>query len=324
MLPDDAIPPAENPYAPPPVPAEPIIAEPVAAEPVPAAVVRPPRVWPVFVLFVLVLIVGQTAASMVLVAIAALQYGLPALAQNPAQVVADAMYSGAAMLSAMLVNQTVVGAAALAAALLSPIGWRDRLRWLPARISYGALTVAVVGTLAFSNAFNCLGGLGLLPESPMLEFLADWTSSLDNGSRVIALLIIGVLPGIAEELLFRGYIQTRLSQRWGRWWGVIVAAVLFGIMHLDPVHGTFACVIGMYLGYLTEHAGSIRPAMVCHAINNSTGVLLGYTGWEIAGPAANAAGLAVSIALMIAAVCWLNRKVPGKRPPITDSAAAMF
>jgi hypothetical protein len=120
MLSDDAIPPAENQYAPPPpVLAEPAVAQSIAAE---AVVVRPPRVWPVFVLFFLVLTVGQTAASMVLVAVAALQYGLPALAQNPAQVVADAMYSGAAMLSAMLVNQTVVGAAALAAALLSPIG----------------------------------------------------------------------------------------------------------------------------------------------------------------------------------------------------------
>ena len=81
-------------------------------------------------------------------------------------------------------------------------------------------------------------------------------------------LCIGVLPGFAEELLFRGYVQTRLSQRWGRWWGVGIAAALFGIMHIDPVHGTFAGIFGLYLGYLTERAAAfVRP---CCAMRSTT------------------------------------------------------
>ena len=51
---------------------------------------------------------------------------------------------------------------------------------------------------------------------------------------------------------------------------------MFGIMHMDPLQGTFAVGFGFYIGYLVEKAGSIRPAMVCHAVNNSAQVLLGW------------------------------------------------
>jgi membrane protease YdiL (CAAX protease family) len=63
-------------------------------------------------------------------------------------------------------------------------------------------------------------------------------------------MVLGVsfflfLVGLGEELLFRGYIQSRLNEAYGRpyeffginWgWGAIIASLLFGLMHLFASH----------------------------------------------------------------------------------------
>src|SRR5438067_2099052 len=81
---------------------------------------------------------------------------------------------------------------------------------------------------------------------------------------IVGIVVIGIMPGIGEELLCRGYIQTRLSQRWGRTVSILVTAILFAILHMDPLQSTFAFGLGVYLGLITERTGSLRPAMVCH------------------------------------------------------------
>jgi membrane protease YdiL (CAAX protease family) len=44
---------------------------------------------------------------------------------------------------------------------------------------------------------------------------------------------------------------------------------------MDLLQGSFVVGFGLYIGYVAEKAGSIRPTMVCHAVNNSIQVLLG-------------------------------------------------
>ena len=125
-------------------------------------------------------------------------------------------------------------------------------------------------------------------------------------------LAIGVAPGIAEELLFRGYIQTRFSQRWGVGWGVLWTALLFGVMHLDFIHGVFAFALGVYLGYLTEWTGSIVPAMICHAANNTYQTLATAWGLDVTGDAANVAALIVGVTILCCAIWHLRARVRPK------------
>src|SRR5205807_2603521 len=102
----------------------------------------------------------------------------------------------------------------------------------------------------------------------------DVLRHLTGGQIVVAVLVLGVMPGFAEEWLFRGYMQTRLKQAWGRWPAIIVTATLFGVMHLDLFQSPFAMLFGIYLGYVAEKSGSIRPTMLCHIVNNSFQVLV--------------------------------------------------
>lgn len=95
----------------------------------------------------------------------------------------------------------------------------------------------------------------------------------------ISLLFVGP----AEELLFRGAVQGRLSRSWGQWPAIIVATVLFGLIHIPGVVGGFgaqlsyallAGVLGIVLGYAYEYTGNIVVPAVMHGSYNA--VLYGF------------------------------------------------
>ena len=86
---------------------------------------------------------------------------------------------------------------------------------------------------------------------------------------------MAILPGLCEETLFRGAIQGTFEKR-GVWKGVIYAAVLFAVYHLNPWNFIPAIALGVLLGLVTVRTNSILPAMVCHVSNNCMGVIMAF------------------------------------------------
>jgi hypothetical protein len=111
--------------------------------------------------------------------------------------------------------------------------------------------------------------------------------SLDNtaGSVLIKTLYFYLLVGPAEEILFRGYVQSRINEVWGRpftffgvkWgWGVVFGAFLFGLWHvflMPAVPGVWLQALwtgfaGLSLGFLREKSGSFVPSSILHSVIN--------------------------------------------------------
>jgi membrane protease YdiL (CAAX protease family) len=67
---------------------------------------------------------------------------------------------------------------------------------------------------------------------------------LTSQELVLTLILLLGLTAVAEETMFRGYIQTTLTQGYGPWIGIGGAALLFGLRHLP---------MDMYNG-LVQHA----------------------------------------------------------------------
>lgn len=118
--------------------------------------------------------------------------------------------------------------------------------------------------LGVANLANLAGALLLRlagAESP--------STSLPSGGLELFLefLVLCVLPAIGEELLFRGALQG-LLRPCGSAAAIFGPALLFALLHLDPIQGLTAFVCAVFLGWLAERSGSILPGMALHFVNN--------------------------------------------------------
>ncbi len=84
-------------------------------------------------------------------------------------------------------------------------------------------------------------------------------------------LFMGVFVAVGEELLFRGLIQNDLVRLLGDGWGLLMAGMLFGIMHMTwrsvPELG-FTFMAGLVFGYAYYRTKSLTMSMVMHCVGN--------------------------------------------------------
>ena len=69
----------------------------------------------------------------------------------------------------------------------------------------------------------------------------------------------------------RGAILKELlkSEKLGVWTAITISAVLFALIHMNPVQMPHAFLIGLLLGWMYWRTGSILPGVAYHWANNS-------------------------------------------------------
>jgi len=91
---------------------------------------------------------------------------------------------------------------------------------------------------------------------------------------LVNLILIGIIPGIGEELLFRGIIQKEIFTRWQRpHLAIWITAIIFSAFHFQVTGFLPKMVIGVILGYAYYFSGSLILSMFVHAINNCVATL---------------------------------------------------
>lgn len=164
----------------------------------------------------------------------------------------------------------------------SPFSWRGGAVLALAYAAAFPLTGLVIRKIRPSTADGlpaphlAVAGAVLMAGIATAALTAD---TLPLVSRILlALLVVG--PG--EELLFRGVVQTRLDQAFGRpWrvfgadlgWGWVLASVLFGLAHYLSPSLTFqggwalwTVVAGLLFGYIRAKAGSFIASGLVHGV----------------------------------------------------------
>jgi membrane protease YdiL (CAAX protease family) len=187
---------------------------------------------------------------------------------------------------------------------------RERLRLGPSRGTGRALAALIVGTLALSQALESLTYLLGAGPGANLDWIARTLAAARPPELLLAVLVIGGLAPVGEELFFRGFMQTRLRQAWRAGPAILVSALAFGLIHGEWVHGVLAAGLGLYLGLVAERTGSAVPAVLCHVANNTVSVLLSASVGPLHGRGVHAALLVISAALVVGSVRWLPRAGP--------------
>jgi membrane protease YdiL (CAAX protease family) len=184
----------------------------------------------------------------------------------------------------------------------------ERLRLRPGRETAWTLGLMVVGTLAVGQMLDAVTWLLGLANHGSMALIRRALEGAAGPDLFAAVLVIGPIAGAAEEVFFRGYVQTTLTRAWRPSVAVVVTAAAFGLMHFDWVHSPLAFGLGLWLGAITERADSALPALVAHVVNNTIFTVLTAFGATVEGVAPNVAVGAVAAAVFAGCVLALRRR----------------
>jgi membrane protease YdiL (CAAX protease family) len=112
------------------------------------------------------------------------------------------------------------------------------------------------------------------------KMMGSLTTAHSPAELIILLIGISLIPAIAEEVFFRGFVQTNI-ERSGKnkprpIVAIIVTSILFAAMHASPMNFPGLFTIGATLGWLAYRTNDIRVSMLAHALNNGLIVLSIY------------------------------------------------
>ncbi len=181
-----------------------------------------------------------------------------------------------------LLLQTIFALLALAGASFSDRSPGARLGFTKGRLTGWRVATLMLGTIALSHALDSAIHLAGLGDTGALGDFTAATQDLHGIPLMAALLGLGIAPAFGEEMLFRGMIQRGLLPRIGAKRALLVASLVFGAVHLDPVQSPAAFILGLYLGLVALWAQSLWPAILCHAGNNLLAVGFTASGTAVA------------------------------------------
>jgi hypothetical protein len=85
----------------------------------------------------------------------------------------------------------------------------------------------------------------------------------------VDLIWLGLLPGLSEEMLFRGVMLPAIGLTW---FGLLISSACFGVLHFSGAqhwaYVIWASIIGVVLGYSALATGNLLVPIVAHILTN--------------------------------------------------------
>lgn len=170
------------------------------------------------------------------------------------------------------------------ALVLNVVNWQ---RW-PGALLVLALEAVLLPTLAWLVRNKPTAGRATPAGVAAVLLLAPGLAPAGTGALLSAAVFNFIFAAPAEEILFRGYIQSRLDAAgrpyhffgvpWG--WGLVASALLFGAWHVVMplvLHGTYDSAwphglwtfgAGLLFGFVREKTGGILVPALLHGVLN--------------------------------------------------------
>lgn len=136
----------------------------------------------------------------------------------------------------------------------------------------GLTVLGAVGGMFFLNFM-----LSILPiPADLLGDLNSGMSSLTSYPFWLAILVNAILIPILEEVVFRGYLFSRLGKAMPAVVAAVISSVVFGLCHGGLVWAIWAAVTGLIICVVRVKTGSIIPGIIFHIIMNTYGMVVSY------------------------------------------------
>lgn len=157
--------------------------------------------------------------------------------------------------------------------------------------------------IALCIGVNMLIMISGLPQLfPAYYQLAE---SIYQGKLLFEILAVGVLPAMAEELIYRGILYKGFRKFVPVVAANLLSAFVFGLMHMNMVQFVYAFVLGAAFAWVYERYKTLWAPVLMHMSANVFSVLL--TEWE---PLANFMNSATGSIVTLAGLFVGNTIVP--------------
>jgi membrane protease YdiL (CAAX protease family) len=91
---------------------------------------------------------------------------------------------------------------------------------------------------------------------------------------VVLVAVVAVGAPVVEEIIYRGMIQQALQSRLDDVLAVVLSALFFALIHLQPVEIPGLFVFGLVAGACFMRTGRLGMSIMVHVAFNATGLLL--------------------------------------------------
>ena len=136
-------------------------------------------------------------------------------------------------------------------------------------ISWGLLA----GGLTYLLGFLLTKLEGTLGQS--LRDLAMKLRLIVGGLSLPSIIIISLLAGLGEELLFRAFLQEWIAGYSSSYIGIMIASIIFGLLHfISRIYFLFAFLMGVLFGIGYEATQSLIFVGVWHAFYDFLALLM--------------------------------------------------
>lgn len=141
--------------------------------------------------------------------------------------------------------------------------------------AYSGVMMAVL-CIVCTFAITFLGDTSMILMPPMPEWLEAAMAQMMSGMPVWASFIcVSIFAPVFEEWLCRGVILRGLLTKMKPVWAIIISALFFAIIHMNPWQGIPAMFFGLVSGYLYYKTGSLKLTMLMHFTNNTAALIVG-------------------------------------------------
>ena len=127
--------------------------------------------------------------------------------------------------------------------------------------------LVMVGT--FAAAFSTDAITSVMP--PMPDWLKTVMENMTGGVLWVNFLLVSIMAPLFEEWLCRGMVLRGLlnAGKMKPVWAIVISALFFAIIHMNPWQAIPAFVLGLLFGYVYYKTGSLKLTMLMHFTNNT-------------------------------------------------------
>jgi len=146
---------------------------------------------------------------------------------------------------------------------------KQKINWVNILICVGVALICILGYVNFIN----LVGFGLEKIGFELGGVSLPLNSV--GWLILNVLILGVLPAVFEEVIFRGMIFNGLKNK-GFVFACLISSLMFAIEHLAIDQFVFQFIMGIVLSFIYEKTNSLVYPIITHFCNNFFVIIINY------------------------------------------------